>query len=245
MLQEIAREELTVALDKVSAETLASAHIAEMPVNAVLLAERLGLTVAWDDRQQGRARLVNLPGSRTAEATPSILLKHDPRIERLHWAVAHEIGEALAERVFSELAVDPSLAPIQARETIANGMASRLLLPKQNFAADGKACNWELFRLKEIYATASHELIARRMLDFTMPVIIAVYDQNRVTWRKGNSAFRVSPAGQNELDCRRRAYETGEMATDDGPPTVRAWPIHEPLWKREIVRVEIDEFACP
>jgi Zn-dependent peptidase ImmA (M78 family) len=243
MLPEISREELTVALDAVAAETLAAAHIDRPPIDAVLLAERLGLTVAWDDRQRGRARLVNSAGA-SGEDSPSILLKHDPRIERLHWAVAHEIGEALAQQVFSELAVDPSLAPEQARNVVANRMASRLLLPQELFANDANECHWDLLGLKEIYATASHELIARRMLDFPPPVIVAVYDQNQLTWRKSNAGFRMPQMSQREIAARRQAHETAQSVYDDGPPAIRAWPIHEPQWKREIIRVEVDEFAA-
>jgi hypothetical protein len=102
-----------------------------------------------DDRQRGRARLVNLTGA-SRNDSPSILLKHDPRIERVQWAVAHEIGEALAQRVFAELAVDPALAPEQAREVVANGMASRLLLRGPWFGSDGSECDWDLIRLKGI-----------------------------------------------------------------------------------------------
>ncbi|HTQ38282.1 MAG TPA: ImmA/IrrE family metallo-endopeptidase [Pirellulales bacterium] len=242
MLPEISQEEMAVALDIVAREALKTAHWATPPVDAVGLAQRLGLNVAWDDRQQGRARLVNLatPNGRNA---PSIFVKHDPRPERLHWAVAHEIGEALAEHVFAELEVDAHLAPQQAREMIANGMAARLLLPHKQFQRDGNECGWDLFRLKEIYATASHELLGRRMLDFSSPVIVAVYDQNQLTWRKTNAAYRLPPPGERELRCRRQAHETCQAIYDDGPPAIRAWPIHEPQWQREIMRVEVDEFA--
>jgi Zn-dependent peptidase ImmA (M78 family) len=138
-LPEIAQEDLAVALDAVAGETLTTAEVRGPPIDAVALARRLGLTVAWDDRQRGRARLVDLAGASRRES-PSILLKHDPRMERVHWAVAHEIGEVLAERVFAALAVDPNLAPQQAREIVANGMASRLLLPGQWFGVDGNEC---------------------------------------------------------------------------------------------------------
>jgi hypothetical protein len=242
MLPEVAREELTAVLDAVASETLAEACVCGPPIDGLALARRLGLTVAWDDRQQGRARLVNLAGGREKSAR-SILLKHDLRVERVNWAAAHEIGESLAQRVFAELAVDASAAPQQARSDIANGMASRLLLPTQWFSADGKECDWDLVRLKEIYGTASHELIARRMLDFSRPVIMAVFDQNRLTWRKTNVGFRMPPLGVREIACRREAHDHGEAVYDDGPPALRVWPVHEPLWIREIMRVEVDEFA--
>lgn len=240
MLPEVSKEELAAALDAVARKILTEVGLHAPPVDAILMAGRLGLTVAWDDRQPGRARHVQLV---SGQASGSILLRPEPRPERQHWAVAHEIGETAAGRVFAQLGIDVREAPRQAREMVANGLASRLLLPAASLAIDGDACHWDLLALKERYSTASHELIARRMLDFVQPVIVAVHDQNRLSWRKSNLATRPRKPSLQELAAVRRAHETSESVRDEGPPAVRAWPIHEPLWKREIVRVEIDEFA--
>lgn len=242
MLAEIPLEDLSATLDAVAAEIVEHVAVDEPPVDAVQLARQLGLTVAWDDRQGGRARLVQLSGAGGEQAL-SILLRHDPRLEREHWAVAHEIGEAAAAQVFARLGVDPREAPRPAREMVANGLASRLLLPRDWLGVDAAACDWDLLAIKDRYATASHELIARRMLDFNPPVIISVYDQNHLTWRKTNARWRLPKPSEQEIACRRRAHESGMAADEAGPPRIRAWPIHEPTWKREIVRVEIDEFA--
>ena len=177
------------------------------------------------------------------EHSLSILLHPDPRAEREHWAVAHEIGEAAAQQVFAKLSVDPREAPPPAREMVANGLASRLLLPRDWLAVDAPQCDWDLIAIKDRYSTASHELIARRMLDFEPQVIISVYDQDRLTWRKSNAHWRKPKQSDSEITCRRRAHESGMAVYEDGPPRIRAWPIHEPTWQREIVRVEIDEFA--
>jgi Zn-dependent peptidase ImmA (M78 family) len=134
MLAEISTEELTRTLDEVAAGALSQAGIAEPPVDALRLAQRLGLAVAWDDRQTGRARLVQFAGEQSREMA-AVLVRHDPRHERLQWAIAHEVGELLAEKVFAELILDPREAPAQAREFIANALASRLLLPKSTVFA--------------------------------------------------------------------------------------------------------------
>lgn len=236
---EIPQEELSAALDAVAGDALQQTATNGPPIDAVAIAKALGLIVAWDDRQAGRARRAVLGGAGIA----SIFVRHDPRPERQQWAVAHEIGESLAERVFRQLGVNPHDAPRQAREQIANGIAGRLLLPRDWFAADAASCRWDLFELKEKYATASHELIARRMLDFSTPVIIGVYDQNRVTWRKSNCGGRAGKPSEQELECRGQAHESSEFVSASGPPTIRVWPIHEPAWKREVVRVELDEFG--
>jgi Zn-dependent peptidase ImmA (M78 family) len=241
MLPEIPLEELAAVLDEIAADVLAKAGITEPPVDAAQIAKRSGLTVAWDDRQSGRARVVKLPGAAGA-AAPLILLKHDARSERQHWSIAHEIGETLAAGAFKQLGVDPQEAPRQAREHVANGIASRLLLPRELFRADAEACGWDLMELKSRYTTASHELIARRMLDFTPPIIVSVFDQNRRTWRKSNLTDRLPKPSPAEIECQRMSHESGRYLCSDGPSMVRAWPIHEPNWQREIVRVDVDEF---
>ena len=95
--------------------------------------------------------------------------------------------------MFRSLSVDPREAPPAARETVANQLAARILLPRGEFGCDARACDWNLLELKQRYVTASHELIARRMLDFTPAVIITIFDQGRRTFRRGNLPFRALP----------------------------------------------------
>jgi len=242
MLAEIAPEELARAVGRVAAKALAVAGIGEPPIDAMRVAQRLGLAVGWDDRQAGRARLVTLAAA--GRQTAAILMRHDPRVERQQWAVAHEIGEALAEQVFGELGIEGREAPRQGRETVANAIARAILLPREFFTTDGPALDWDLLALKERYGTASHELIARRMLDCSMPICISIYDQDRLTWRRSNVSGRRPPPSELEWDARRRAHESGEPILEDGPPKLQVWPIHEPAWQREILRVQSDEFAA-
>jgi hypothetical protein len=129
--------------------------------------------------------------------------------------------------------------PDGGRERLANLLANRLLLPGDWFGPDGRRCGWDLLALKQIYGTASHEIIARRMLDFSTPVMISVYDHNQLTWRRSNVPGCLPALSRSEIACRRCAYETGEPAQEDN---VTAWAIHEPDWKREIVRVELNDF---
>ena len=174
MPPEITPEEFAAALDATVAEILTAAEVVGPPVDAHDVARQLLLTVAWDARQAGRARIVHLAGEAGGSFNGSILLRPEPRAERRHWAIAHEIGEETAARVFGLLQVDPRTAPAATREAIANQIAGRLLLPTEWFAADGTICDWDLCALKERYDTASHELIARRMLDFAPPIIVTV-----------------------------------------------------------------------
>ena len=241
MLPEVAAEEFSAALDRVAEEVLAEAGVKRPPVEAVSVAAALGITVAWDDRQQRRGRYVRLRSHRGGPAQATIVARPEPRPERRQWGVAHEIGEHVAWRVFARLGIDPREAPPDAREQVANHLAGRLLLPARWFAADATACAWDLLHLKGRYRTASHELIVRRMLEMPPPVIVSIFDNGALYLRRSNVPGRLPPVSRAELACRRAVYQQNRpRRMSDGPLAIQGWPVHEPGWKREILRAELD-----
>ena len=159
-------------------------------------------------------------------------------MERRHWAVAHEVGEHNAHQVFSRLGVDARTAAPDAREQVANYLAGRLLLPTAWFREVAAACDWDMLALKREFATASHELIARRMLDFPTSIVITVCDNSAVTFRRGNLPF-PAPA---MLECERRCWwqvncDVVPVRDEHDAFEVRGWPVHEDGWQREILRL--------
>ena len=244
MLAEIPAEQAQGAIEDVAAELLAAGRVDGPPVDAFALAERLGLTVARDGWGAGRGRFVRVAAGGTPQ--PTILLADDPRPERRQWALAHEIGESAAWRVFDELALDPREADASAREQVANRLAGCLLLPRPWLIAAGSACEWDLLELKRQFATASHELIARRTLEMPPPVIVTLLDQGRPVWRRSNALSRPPRITDPEWAAWRLAHDTSAPAAADpgdlpeGIAQVRAWPVHEPEWKREILRTDLD-----
>ncbi len=246
MLADIPGEQTDEALEAVAREALAEGGWTAPPVDSIALARRLGIVVARSAATDVRAHFARLGGAGGSQ--PTILLADDPRPERCQWAVAHEIGESLAYRVFGALGVDPSVAPAAAREDVANQLAGRLLLPGDWFAADGLATDWDLAELKARFAPASHELIARRMLQMRPAVIITLFDLGRARWRQSNRLHRPPPLTAAEQDAQRAAHATGCAVRcergdlPEGIADVRAWAIHEPQWKREIVRTELEEW---
>ena len=242
MLPELTRHDLAAALAEVAAKLLEAAAISAPPVDAFAVAEACGLVVLSDDQQAGRARFVRLRRHAPGFGQGSIFLRPDPRPERLQWAVAHEIGESRAADVFRLLGVRAGEAPDGARESVANGLASHVLLPMEWFRADGIEFRWDLLKLKRRYATASHELIARRMLDFEPSAIVTVFDQARITWRHWARAGRPPRLAAEERRCWQTAHVAGrpQRRAHQGL-TIRAWAIHEPDWKREILRTELPD----
>jgi len=241
MFPGLTSEDLSAALDAVAAELLEAADIDGPPVDGAALARALGVSVATDDRQRGRGRYVRLRGIRGRSARPTILLRSDPRPERCQWALAHEIGEHVAHRVFFRLGVDPQEGPPNARERVASHLAGRLLLPTEWFARDAAACAWDLLALKARYRTASHELIARRMLELSEPAIITIFDQGEVHFRRSNVPGRVPPPSPPEMRCWKVVHGRNRpQQLSDGMKTIRGWPVHEEGWKREILRTEVE-----
>ncbi|MGW8257753.1 MAG: ImmA/IrrE family metallo-endopeptidase [Thermoguttaceae bacterium] len=242
MLSHLTIEELSGALDAVVDEMLERCALKEPPIDAFQAAEALGITVALDDCQQGRGRYVRFCSARSSGQRTTILLRSDPREERRQWALAHELGEHTAYRVFALLGVDPRETSPSSRETVADQLACRLLVPSRWFAEDGGACDWDLFALKRRYRTASHELIARRMLHCAPGVIITIFDQGRMGFRRSNIAGRVPPLLSEEMEVWRVVHERNiQQETILTTHSIRCWPIHEEHWKREIMRTELSD----
>lgn len=249
MLTEIPAEQFRSTVEEVASTVLTEVEWYRPPVNLLEVADRLNLVVARDTAMNVRARFVNLPGnapragSRAGQGT--ILVADDPRPERTQWAVAHEVGESVAHRVFVRLGVALADIPTAARESVANQLANCLLLPRDWFVADGQATAWDLLALKQIYSTASHELIARRMLEMSPAVIITMFDQGALQWRNSNFAGPPKKFSPIESSIWRAAFEAGRSQTcrrsqlPEGIEDIRCWPVHEPGWRREILRTEL------
>ncbi|MSR56569.1 MAG: ImmA/IrrE family metallo-endopeptidase [Planctomycetaceae bacterium] len=222
---------LAEPLDVAVARVLRKASIEAPPVDVIQLARSMGISVVFDASQQPRGRTARLAG-RT-----SIFIRPDERMERTQWTVAHEMGEILAHEIVCDFGAEPTEIDPRTREQTANLAAARLLLPTNWFTADADEAGGDLLILKHRYTTASHELIAFRLLDLPLPTVITVFDQGRQTRRQGNLTGRSEPLDRFEQACwldvrrfgRSQRFETiGRV--------VQGWPIHEPGWQREILR---------
>jgi hypothetical protein len=219
------------ACEDVAEELLAECCIVTPPVDALALAARMGLPVAFDELQATRGRLKRL-GGQTA-----IFVRPEERHERLQWSVAHEIGEACALRVFALVGCDPEEADPGQREQVANVMASRLLLPGEWFLRDARLFDGDVLILKETYSTASHELILLNLLRLPQLTLVTVLDHGAVTRRRGNGQLAPPPLLPAEREAVRRVRESESTVdlTAEGV-RVQAWPVYEPGWKRELLR---------
>lgn len=224
-------QEWTSALDEVAESLLSAAGISRPPVDALVVAERLRIPVVFDGTQLARGRQKQLAGR------PTIFLKPDERPERLQWAAAHELGEVVAWEVIGRVyASDIEISP-RLREDVANRLASHLLLPSPWFFDDAVRLQADLLKLKSVYRTASHELIALRLLDRSEPTIITIFDQGALTRRESNGPGRPPRLHPVERDCRNEVHRTGRpVEMHEHGLHVQGWPVHELTWQREILR---------
>ena len=224
-------ELLNSTLEQTACDLLQQAGIVAPPVDALAIAERLHIEVAFDGGQNSRGRQKKLAGR------PSIFLKPDDRPERVQWATAHELGEVVAHRIFESLVVDVDDVEPAQREEVANLFASRLLLPGSWFFEDARSLDGDILQLKKLHPSASHELIALRLLDLQQPSIVTVFDQGRITRRRGNLANKPPRLQPLEQECWQRVHcgNRGQLLRCESF-AVTGWAIHEPGWKREILR---------
>jgi Zn-dependent peptidase ImmA (M78 family) len=226
------REEVHDAVDRAVMELLESAGVAGPPVDAIAVAQgHLGMVVCLDRTQSQRGRAQRVAGRK------QIFLRAEPSEERHQWTVAHEVGEHQKAELLRRLGIDPDQTRAMLGESLANLFADRLLVPTAWLADEGRACGFDLLELKGRFRTASHEVIAWRLLDLPEPCVITVVDNGQVHRRRSN-AFRVGKElSEPERRCWQRVHaESRPHELNEGGWRVQGWPVHQADWKREILR---------
>jgi Zn-dependent peptidase ImmA (M78 family) len=236
MIEDLPREEVLGAVDRAVDDLLQSAGIQAPPVDAIALAQRhLGMIICLDRRQKQRGRAQRAAGRK------QIYLRPEPTEERHQWTVAHEIGEHLKSALLQRLGIRPEETKAMTGESLANLFAYHLLVPGCWLAADAPGCDYDLSALKKRYATASHEVIAWRLLDLPEPCIITILDNDHISRRRSNAWRTRRQLERPEQKCQRYVHERGvhHVIREDGW-TVQGWPVHQADWKREILRSVVD-----
>jgi predicted transcriptional regulator len=237
MTEDLSREEVHAAVDRAVEDLLTSAGRRSPPVDAIALAQgHLGISVCLDRRQPQRGRAQRAAGRK------QIFLRPEPTEERHQWTVAHEIGEHLKPALLQRLGIAPEQTRAMMGESLANLFANRLLVPTCWFADDARAVGYDVLDLKARYGTASHEVLAWRLLDLAEPCVITIVDNEHVFRRRSN-AWRVPrQLTSAEKQCQRYVNHYSRPRTvREGGWTVQGWPIHQSDWKREILRSVVEE----
>jgi Zn-dependent peptidase ImmA (M78 family) len=237
MWDDIAREDVFALVDRAIEELLDDAGIAHPPVDAIVLAQRhLGMLVCLDRKQPQRGR------AQRASGRKQIIIRPEPTEERHQWTVAHEIGEHLKAPLLAKLGMNPEATRPMAGESLANLFANRLLVPTCWLADEARTNNYDLPALKQRFRTASHEVIAWRLLDLPEPCIITIVDNEHISRRRGNALRAGRAFAPVERRCQEYVhyYSRAHVEQEKGW-TVHGWPVHQADWKREILRTTVEE----
>jgi predicted transcriptional regulator len=240
MSEDLSREEVHQAVDRMVEELLAAAGVTEPPVDALALAQRhLGMSVCVGARPPAPAPG---PRRRPAGGRQQVVLEPGQSAERHQWAVAQAIGAHFKGDLLRRLGVSPEPTRGLMGVSLADLFAEHLLAPTDWFAGDARTLGHDLLDLKARYPTASHEVLAWRLLDLPEPCIITVVDNDHVHRRRSN-AFPVRKELETvERACQRyvNQYSRPRVMREDGW-TVQGWPVHRPDWKREVLRSVVEE----
>ena len=237
-MDELSREEVGETVDRAVAELLQAAGVDNPPVDAIALAQRhLGMIVCLDRRQPQRGRAQRTLGRK------QIFLRPEPTEERHQWTVAHEIGEHVKTDLLQRLGIEPGQTRAMSGESLANQFAHRLLVPTGWFRADAPALAYDLLELKKRYRTASHEVITWCLLDLPSPCILTIVDNDHIYRRRSNAWPVRRELHPVERECQRYVHEYSRphLVQQEGW-TVQGWPVHQPDWKREILRSVVEAF---
>ena len=153
MSEDLTREEVHTAADRLVDELLAAAGVTRPPVDVVELARRrLNLIVREEARQASPAR------PKRGASAGGILVPPGASEEARQWAAAQAVGERLKPDLLRRLGLDPAARLGLTAESFAGLIAQRLLTPTAWFADDARAAGWDVVELKRLYATAGYEV---------------------------------------------------------------------------------------
>ncbi|MBX9681857.1 MAG: ImmA/IrrE family metallo-endopeptidase [Gemmataceae bacterium] len=216
-------------IDSLVLRVLAEHGVERPPVDAVLLAAMHIGEIVINSKLTTRGHIQEVDGAGSV-----IAVRPERHPERHHWTVAHELSESLKDEFFDLVDAGEDRHP-QAAERMANVFASRLLVPTAWLERDAYRCGFELPAIKRIYATASNEVIAMRLLDLAEPSAVAVFDHGRLVRRRSNVGHAVLTEAEKE--CQAAVHRTGErQQVRCGGIVAVGWPVNEDGWKREILR---------
>src|SRR5262245_50764579 len=181
---DFSQEELFDAIDRLVAGLLERAGMDAPPVDALRVAEdHLGIPVEYaepEEDEDGR------PVRR--RQTSGIVLAPHMTQEQEQTAAAHAIARTLLADLLRKLDITPGTESKQAAARFRGLIVPRLLVPTRMLRTAQRNCKADVPALKEVFRTASIEVIALRLLDLDQPCVVAIVDDNVVAVRRGNTA---------------------------------------------------------
>jgi hypothetical protein len=226
MTEDLSREEVHHAIDRLVEDLLDAAGVAAPPVDAIAVArDHLHLDLTPPKRRR---------------AAPEDDLEPPETVRQ--WLAAQRIGEHHKPVLLRRLGLDPTGTRGLSGASLVNLFATHLLLPTCWFADDARELEGDIMELHARYRTAGVEQIAWRLLDLPAPCIITVVDNDHVARRRSNAWSVRRELAPPEAECQRYVHHFSRpRRVSSGGWTVQGWPIHRAEWKREILRSVTDD----
>jgi predicted transcriptional regulator len=238
---DFSQDELFDTIDRLVNALLERAGVTEPPVDALHLAEEhLGIPVEVvepvEEDERGRPR----PRPRPQGA--GIFLSPDMGPEQQQKAAADGVARALMPDVLRRLGVAVGSESRQFATHLRGLIAARLLVPTRMLRGAASRCKYDLPALKRLFATATTEAVALRLLDLDEPCVIAVVDDGVVAQRRGNRSAETRKLTAAEQECvdRVTALDLPHRARRGGW-TAQGWPVPDRPFRRVIVRAVPDD----
>jgi predicted transcriptional regulator len=238
---DFSQDDLSDAIDRLVAQLLERAGVAEPPVDALRLAEdHIGIPVEYaepEEDEDGRPRRqARRPGGM------GLVLSPDMTDEQQQAAAAHAVARTLLPDLLRKLDITPGTESKQAAAHFRGLIAARLLVPTRMLRSALRSCKYDVPALKGVFATAAFEAVALRLLDLDDPCVIAVVDDGVVAVRRGNrepASRKLTPAEQACLD---RVMELDEpQRVRAGGWTAQGWPVPDRPFRRVVLRAVPDD----
>ncbi len=218
-------EDAIEIVEKLVSRLLSVSDIASPPVDPMVIAKACRIVCTEAEIKGRRGQNLMIKGFRLID------IQKDDRWERKCFTVAHEL---------LEMELPGDVQSKRERHEIAMVGAPLLLMPTEWFRAACDETDFEIFELKNIFSTASHEAVALRTLVFS-PAVVTVVDDMKVTNRRSSvewfSERKLIPIEEEVLD---EIYSSGKRVRRDfDRGTVTGHPLFEEEIKRVILRTEL------
>jgi hypothetical protein len=238
---DFSQDELLDVIERLVGGLLERAGATTPPVDALHIAEEhLGLPVEVvepaEEDDTGRRRPRRRGNREGIQLSPEMTPEQQQKI------AADGIARLLLPDVLRKLGVAPGTENKPVAAQIRGLIVPRILVPTRLLRAAPRECKYDLLALKELFATATEEMIALRFLDLDSPCVIAIVDDGVVAVRRGNRFPVTKKLESAEQVCHDR------VAALELPQRVRVaewmcqgWPIAQRRFRRIILRSMRDD----
>jgi hypothetical protein len=234
-------EELIEAVERLVNGLLERAGVTTPPVEALRIAEEhLGIPVEFvepaEEDEHGRRR------PRARPKGSGIFLSPEMTPEQRNKAAAEGIARTLLPDILRKLGI-PLGSEEKALSTHVRGLVvPRILIPTRLLRAALRECKYDVPALKKVFATASTEAVALRLLDLDEPCVISIIDDGVVALRRSNRFVAPKTLEAAERTCQAKVAELElPHRVRQGEWTAQGWPVPDRPFQRIILRSVRDD----